>query len=49
MDVETETRDALIAHAETEGPLDWGSVDASTERVVQMLTLVVAAREFQFA
>ncbi len=51
LEVEPETRDALIAHAESEGPLDWSSdasVEASTNRVVQLLTLVVSAREYQF-
>ncbi|MDA1280531.1 MAG: DUF1800 domain-containing protein [Chloroflexi bacterium] len=50
--VTSETRDALIAHAEAGGPLAWSSakeVQTSTARVVQMLTLVVATREFQFA
>ena len=51
LEVEPETRDTLIAHAESEGPLDWSSdasVEASTNRVVQLLTLVVSAREYQF-
>tara|TARA_B100000959_G_scaffold287348_1_gene371327 strand:+ start:2729 stop:4144 length:1416 start_codon:yes stop_codon:yes gene_type:complete len=52
LEVASETRDALVAHAESEGVLDWGSETAdetSSARVVQMLTLVVSAREFQFA
>ena len=52
LEVASETRDALVAHAESEGALDWGSETAdetSSARVVQMLTLVVSAREFQFA
>jgi len=52
LEVEPATKEALVAHAETEGSLDWGSkeaVETSTARVVQMLTLVVSAREFQFA
>ncbi|KAA1303508.1 MAG: DUF1800 domain-containing protein [SAR202 cluster bacterium] len=52
LEVEPATKEALVAHAETEGSLDWGSkeaVERSTARVVQMLTLVVSAREFQFA
>ena len=50
--LESATKEALVAHAETGGSLDWGSeeaVERSTARVVQMLTLVVSAREFQFA
>lgn len=52
LEIESATRDALIAHAQTEGVLDWSSEEASeisSARVVQMLTLVVSAREFQFA
>ena len=52
LEVDAATGDALITHAESEGPLDWGSdsaIEASTTRVVQMLTLVVATREYQFA
>jgi hypothetical protein len=50
--VESATKEALVAHAEIGGSLDWGSEEAvkrSTARVVHMLTLVVSAREFQFA
>ena len=52
LEVDAATGDALITHAESEGALDWGSdtaIEASTTRVVQMLTLVVATREYQFA
>ena len=51
LELESETRDTLLAHAEKDGPLEWGSdesASASTERVVQLLTLVVSAREYQF-
>ena len=51
LEVEPDTRDALIAHIEGEGPLDWSSdasAEASVNRVVQLLTLVVSAREYQF-
>jgi hypothetical protein len=51
LEIETETRDTLIAHAESEGPLDWSSdasAEGSTNRVVQLLTLVVSTREYQF-
>ena len=52
LEVDAATGDALIAHAESEGELDWSSasaIKASTTRVVRMLTLVVATREYQFA
>lgn len=52
LEVDPATRDVLIAHAESEGELDWSSgsaIEASTTRVVRMLTLVVATREYQFA
>ncbi|MBN4064743.1 DUF1800 family protein, partial [Dehalococcoides mccartyi] len=52
LEVESVTREALVAHAETYGALDWSSEaasEASAARVVQMLTLVVSAREFQFS
>ena len=49
LEIETQTREALVTHAESEGALDWSSEESSAERVVQMLTLVVSAREFQFA
>jgi len=52
LEVEQETYDALINHAKSEGALDWSTDSAkeeSTSRVVQMITLVVSAREFQFA
>ncbi|MQG29541.1 MAG: DUF1800 domain-containing protein, partial [SAR202 cluster bacterium] len=51
LELESETCDTLLAHAEKDGPLEWGSdesASASTERVVQLLTLVVSAREYQF-
>ncbi|NQW19586.1 MAG: DUF1800 domain-containing protein [Chloroflexi bacterium] len=52
LEVEAGTRETLVAHAKTEGALDWSSdraTEKSSTRVVQMLTLVVSAREFQFA
>jgi hypothetical protein len=51
LEIEPATRAALIAHVESEGPLDWSSdasAGVSTNRVVQLLTLVVSAREYQF-
>jgi len=49
IEIEAQTREALVTHAESEGALDWSSEESSAERVVQMLTLVVSAREFQFS
>lgn len=52
LEVESGTRDTLVAHAQVDGVLDWSSgtaAEISTARVVQMLTLVVSAREFQFS
>ncbi|MEE8047031.1 MAG: DUF1800 family protein, partial [Dehalococcoidia bacterium] len=52
LEIAPETREALMTHAESEGALDWSSeasIEASTAQVIRMLTLVVSAREFQFA
>ena len=52
LEVESGTRDTLVDHAQIEGSLDWSSTaaaESSAARVVQMLTLVVSAREFQFS
>lgn len=46
------TRQSLIDFAEEEGSLSFGSDDASDrseQRIVRMLQLIVASREFQFA
>ena len=49
LEVESSTREALINHANTEGPLDWSNESFASDRVVQMITLVVSTREYQFA
>ena len=52
LEVAAETREALQAHAESVGDLNWSSeasTEASAGQVIRMLTLVVSAREFQFA
>jgi len=52
LEVEVGTRDTLVSHAQADGALDWSSdtaAEISAARVVQMLTLVVSAREFQFS
>jgi hypothetical protein len=41
-----------VEHAKEEGDLDWGTPDmdqASTQRLGEMLKLIAAAREFQYA
>ena len=52
LEVESKTRQHLIAQAEEDGVLLWESGDEespSTQRVAQMLQLIVATREYQFA
>jgi len=49
LEVESSTREALINHAVTEGPLEWSNESVASDRVVQMITLVVSTREYQFA
>ncbi len=52
LDVEPETRQNLIEQAQEGGVLRWDSEDgdgASAQRVAQMLQLIVATREYQFA
>lgn len=49
LEVSDETRATLQAHAITQGPLDFAAdADDAEKRVVQMLALAVATREFQF-
>ncbi len=51
LDIEPQTRHHLVKQAQESGPLRWGAEDtegASTERVAQMLQLIVANREYQF-
>jgi hypothetical protein len=50
--VTEETRGQLVGHAAESGPLAWGSpaeTSASTQRVTEMLQLIVATREYQYA
>ena len=52
LEVEPQTRQQLIQQAQEDGPLPWGGEDGksvSMQRVAQMLQLIVATREYQFA
>ena len=50
LEVSDETRGTLEAHAITQGPLHFeDDPDGSVQKVVQMLTLAVSTREFQFS
>ena len=51
MDVDQETREELAGHARSSGPLCWGSeqdAGVSTERVAEMLQLIVSLRDYQY-
>jgi hypothetical protein len=47
LQVEDETRQELLEQARGGGNLSWDAADAE-QRVVEMLQLVVAMREYQF-
>jgi uncharacterized protein (DUF1800 family) len=52
LDVDGEARAELVSHAEEEGRLSWGTQqesDTSTQRVGEMLQLIVSLRDYQFA
>ena len=52
LQVNEETRQQLAGHAAESGTLTWASeteIDQSSQRVAEMLQLVVATREFQYA
>ena len=51
LQVDDDTRETLLEHAYAEGDLDFSSdaaEEASTDRVLRMITLAVSTREFQF-
>ena len=51
MEVDRDTRQELVEHASPSGPLRWGSereTDNSTERVAEMLQLIVSLRDYQY-
>ena len=52
LEASEETREALLRYAETGGDLDMtsaGGGESASERIVRMLQLIVASREYQFA
>ena len=52
IEVSDDTRTELVTHAEDEGPLAWGTGDeyeVSSRRVGEMLSLIAATTEYQFA
>ena len=49
LSVDDDTRGSLLEHAEADGPLNFEKeIGRSKTRVVKMLQLIVATREFQF-
>ena len=51
LQVDEATREALVAHAYEDGDLAFGTEsqeEATTDRVLRMITLAVSTREFQF-
>lgn len=52
LEVAARARQELIDHADAQGPLTWGSnggYDSTVARITEMLQLIVALREYQFA
>ena len=52
LEVDRETREELVSHASEVGALHWGTQqddDSSTQRIAEMLQLVVSLKEYQFA
>ena len=52
LDVSADTRQELVDHTATSGPLGWGTdqeAGASTERIAEMLQLIVSLRDYQYA
>ena len=52
LDVDKETRQELVDHANSSGPLRWSSeqdTGVSTERICEMLQLIVSLRDYQYA
>ena len=53
LDISEQTREELVGHASPEGTLRWGGseqdVSASTQRVSEMLQLIVSLRDYQYA
>ena len=49
LEVGSDTKTQLVSHATEEGPLNWGNQEAAAQRVGEMLQLIAASREFQYA
>jgi uncharacterized protein (DUF1800 family) len=52
LEVNAETRQELIAHVQNGGAVKWGNaleIGASTERVTELLQLIVSLRDYQYA
>lgn len=52
LEVREENRQQLVGHASETGPLSWGTdheAAASIQRIAEMLQLIVATREYQYA
>ena len=53
LDISEQTREELVGHASSDGTLRWGGseqdVSASTQRVSEMLQLIVSLRDYQCA
>ena len=52
LDIDAASRQELLDHASEGGPLAWesnGGHDATVARITEMLQLIVALRDYQFA
>ena len=52
LDIDSASRQELLDYASEGGPLTWGSNgghDATVARITEMLQLIVALRDYQFA
>ena len=52
LEVDADTRQELVTHAETAGTVSWATdsdVNASEERISEMLQLIVSLRDYQYA
>ena len=52
LEVSDDTRQELVEHAETGGPLGWSTEEesgSSTRRVTEMLQLIVSLRDYHYA
>ena len=50
LEVNQETRQELVDHAQINGDLNWGNEsETSSERVSEMLQLIVSLRDYQYA